>query len=91
MELPATALRLPGEDADLGHQVVADLALDLERGVDVDLARVRAQVLQLGGGDEPAASLRLGERDPHGAPQSPPLRLGEQFAQLGVPVSPGER
>ena len=91
MELAATDRRLTGEDADFGHQVVADLLLDLERGVDVDVVLVRAQVGQFGRGDEAAARLRLGERDPDGAPEPPPARFGEQFAQLGAPVSPGER
>ncbi len=35
MDLAAADLRLRSEDADLGHQIVADLALDLERSLDV--------------------------------------------------------
>ena len=36
MELAAADFRLRGEHANLGHEIVADLALDRERGVEVD-------------------------------------------------------
>ena len=42
MQLAAADRGLRCEDADLGHQVVMDLALDLERRFDIDAIRVRA-------------------------------------------------
>ena len=38
MQLPAADRGLGGVDANLGHEIVADLVLDRERGFEVDLA-----------------------------------------------------
>ncbi len=47
MQLSAAALCLLGEDANLGHQIVMNRALDLERGLDVDVGGMRAQDLRV--------------------------------------------
>jgi hypothetical protein len=39
--------RLRREHANFCHEVVMDLALDLQRGLDVDAAGVRANVVEL--------------------------------------------
>ncbi len=81
MQLAAAERRLRGEDADLGHQIVPDLALDRQRRFDIDVVDVRAQIVEFGLRDEAAAELRRGERDPDLAPETAPLVLGEQPAQ----------
>ena len=78
MQLAAAPLRLLREDADLGHEIVVDLALDLERRLDVDLAGVRAQVGDLASAIEPLRGLRLGQRDPDRAPEPAARLLGEE-------------
>ena len=91
MDLSAADRCLRCKDADLGHQIVTDLALDRERGVDVDVVGVRAQIVEFGLRDEAGPLLRFGERDPHGAPQLAALAFGEELAQRRAPVSPRER
>ena len=56
VELAAADRRLRGEDANLGHQIVVDLALDRQRRLDIDLAGVRAQVVELGLATSPCAA-----------------------------------
>ncbi len=60
VQLAASVRRLTREDANLGHQIVVDLAFDRKRRVDVDLAGVRAQIGDLGLVDEPLRALRFG-------------------------------
>ena len=91
MNLAAADRRLRSEDANLGHEVVPDLAFDRMRGRDVDLARVGGDVGEFGGTHEPATRLRTSERDPYRAPETPPFPFGKQFAKLGASVSPRER
>lgn len=68
-----------------------DFALDLERGVQVDVAGVGPEIGDLLGGDESLGRLRLGQGDPDGPPQLPPRLFREQRTKLGATVSPGER
>ena len=91
MDLAAADGRLRREDANLGHEVVPDLAFDGERRGQIDVVGVGAQVVELGLADQACALLRLGERDPHGAPQLTALALGEEFAQRRARVPPRKR
>lgn len=91
VQLPAAARGLPGEHANLGHEVVMYRALDLERRVDVDIGGVRAQIVEFGLFDETLSGLRLRERDPDGSPQPSPRLLRVERAQLRTAISPGKR
>jgi hypothetical protein len=71
---------LLGVGADLGHQVVADLSLDLGRPRQVDLLLVRLQISQLLGRHQPGLLLGRCQRNPE-APQQQPL----------VPLRPNSR
>ena len=51
-----------------GHQVVADLGLDLSGAGDVHVVLVCAQVGHLLCGDQPGLALCRRQRDPHAAP-----------------------
>ena len=46
-DLPAADFGLRGEDADLGHQIVSDLAFDRKRRLDVDFFRMIADIFNL--------------------------------------------
>src|SRR5579872_5887970 len=48
MELAAADFGLRSEDANLGHQIVPDLALDRESAVDVDFLCMGSQIGELG-------------------------------------------
>ena len=85
MQLAAAATCLLREDANLGHQIVMDLALDLERRFDVDLAGVRAQIVDLGLLDQPLGGLRFGQRDPYGAPEPAALFSEKSERKLARP------
>ena len=62
VQLRAAERRLRSEDANFGHQVVMDLALDLERRIDVDARRRGRGDLQPPPlRDEPLRRLRLGQ------------------------------
>ena len=91
MELAAAVLCLRREDADLGHQIVVDLALDRERRFDIDLAGVRPQIVEFGLRDEALRGLGLGQRHPNRAPEPPARLLGEERTKLRATVSPRER
>ncbi len=88
MQLPAAHFGLRCKDANLGHEVVMDLAFDLQRGLHIDLIRVRAQVVQLVLRHKAMPALRACKRNPHRAPKSAALLFGEQCAQFGATVSP---
>ncbi len=91
MDLAAADRRLRRVDANLGHEVVADLALDRQRRFEIDVLAVRAQVGQFFGRDEAALGLGFRQRDPHRPPELAPFVFGEELAQFGPAVSPGER
>lgn len=76
MQLAAAALRLLGEDANLGHEIVMNRALYLQSGIDVDVARICAQIVEFGLGDEALRGLSFRQRDPHGSPQPTARLLG---------------
>ena len=80
-----------GEGAHLGHQVVMDLGLDLERARDVDLVHVGAQVGGLGGRHQPVFGLGLGQRHPQPAPEQALVVLGPDAAHGIRTVAPGKR
>ncbi len=91
MKLSAAAFGLFGEDANLRHQVVMDLALDFHCGFDVDLAGVRAEVRDLDLFEQSLCRLRFGESYPDGTPKPAPHLLGEERTQFRAPIPPRER
>jgi hypothetical protein len=91
MDLAAADRRLRRKDANLGHEIVMDLAFHLERRVDVDATGVRTQIVQFRRSDQPFRALRLRQRHPHRAPQPPARPFGEKRAKCRATVSPRER
>ena len=82
---------LLGVGLDLGHQIVADLGLDLGRALDVDVILMGDQIGDLLGGHQPDIGLGLGQRHPKTAQQSPLLGFAPDHAH-GLPaIAPGDR
>ena len=91
MNLAAADFCLRCIDANLGHEIVPDLAFDRESRIEIDVFAVRAQVGEFRRRHETAFSLRFGQRDPNRAPQFAALVLGEERAQFGPAVAPRKR
>ena len=68
---PAADRALLGIGAHLGHQVVVDLRLDLQRPRQVDLIGVVAQIGDLLRRHQPGGLFRFGQRHPDAPPQPP--------------------
>ena len=87
----ATAHRaLLGIRANLGHQVVTDLRLDLRRALQVDIALVGHQVSQLLGANQPRLVLRRRQSNPKAPQQQALVQLRPDRAHLLGAVAPGE-
>ena len=76
---------------DLGHQVVADLALDRLGTCNVDVVLVGAQIGDLLGADQAGLVLRLGQRHPEAAQQTALLCLAPDAAHGVAAIAPGQR
>ena len=90
MDDAAADAALLGEGANLGHHVVARLALDLQGPGDIDAIDVGLQVGQLLGRHQPGDVLRRGQRHPHLPHQPPLVRLRPEIAHRLAAVAPGE-
>ncbi len=88
VQLAASDRCLAREHANLGHEIVADLALDRERRRQINVLGMCAQVVEFGVADEPGALLRFRERHPDRAPQLASLAFGEELSQRRARVAP---
>ena len=82
---------LLGIGADLRHEVVTDLFLDLLGAFNVDVVLARAQIGHLHGCDQPGLVLSLCQRDPDAAHESTLFGLAPSPAHGLAAVAPGQR
>ncbi|MEI2692826.1 MAG: hypothetical protein V9H69_25140 [Anaerolineae bacterium] len=81
---------LLGEGADLSHQVVADLGLDLRGPLQVDLLLMRREIGHLLGRHQPGLLLRRGQCDPKAPQQQPLVPLRPNPAHRLRAITPSE-
>src|SRR3972149_4000144 len=91
MQDTAPNLALLGEDLELGHQVMADLRLDLRRAADIDAGGVGADVVHLLGGPQSRGRVSFGNGHPNTAPGAPLRVFRPQSPHLRRSVSIRER
>jgi len=90
MDDGTTRWALLGIRLDLGHQVVAQRILDLLGTLPIDGILVRAQLCQLGLGDQARLGLHGGQGHPDAPPQSPLVDLGPKRAHLLAAIAPAK-